>query len=214
MTTRPAGKVGLVWHLRSSANCVLCMWEHACTCAVLWVRVCGKCFVQTGLTVTRVFSRVLCSPGWSGCRQKIITVREPQQWWKDKTGTGFILLLQRTSRRQLGEKRGRVNSRRAETTTEDEYANYSTLYWTSVKSHTPRNQSIRWCTGVGASHPAVSASTTAGKIQFVGTNDKKKGKRHTGIFFSLQGKKVVITSKGFTEDKSDNTVAETMLPLL
>lgn len=153
------------------------------------VRVCGKCFVQTGLTVTRVFSRVLCSPGWSGCRQKIITVCEPQHRWKDKTGTGFILLLQRTSRRQLGEKRGRVNSRRAETTTEDEYANYSTLYWTSVKSHTPRNKSIRWRTGGGASHLAVSASTTAGKIQFVGTNDKKKRKKAYRDHFFCKGKK-------------------------
>lgn len=171
--------------------CVVHMREHACTCAVMWVRVRRNCFVQTDLTVTRVFSRALCSPCWSGCQQKIITVCEQQQWWKDKTGTSFILLLQRTSRSQLGEKRGRVNSRRAETTTEDEYANYSTLYWTSVKSHTSHNKSIRWRTGVGASHLSASASTTAtttGKIQFLGTNDKRKGKWHRDLFF-FTGKK-------------------------
>lgn len=45
---------------------------------------------------------------------------------------------------------------------------------------------------------------------------KKKKERGTqGSFFFFAGeRKVVITSKGFTEDKSDNTVAETMLPLL
>lgn len=135
-----------------------------------------------GVFACTLFSRLVWLPTENNYR-----LCEPQQRWKDKTGTGFILLLQRTSRRQLGEKRGRVNSRRAETTTEDEYANYSTLYWTSVKSHTRRNKSIGWRTGVGASHLAVSTSTTAGKIQFVGANDKKRKKAHRDHFFA--GKK-------------------------
>lgn len=120
--------------------CVVHVWEHACTC--VRVRACSVLYKPVWLS-QGCFSRVLCSPRWSGWRQKIITACEPQQRRKDNTGTGFIWLLQRTSCCQLGEKRGWVNSRRDGTITEDEYANYATLYWTSVKSHTSYNKSTQ-----------------------------------------------------------------------
>lgn len=145
MTTRPVGKVGLVWHLRSSANCVLCMCENMLVRVRLCVRACSVLYKPVWLS-QGCFSCVLCSPRWSGWRQKIITACELQLRRKDNTGTGFILLLQRTSCCQLGEKRGRVNSGRDETITEDEYANYATLYWTSVKSHSSHNKSTQCCT--------------------------------------------------------------------